>query len=471
MKRSRLAIRLLSILPLLLSALFLSGCGKVVPPAYRVDLEIWGTFDDSDAYQESISAYRDIARAHLGTISYRKKTPETYREDLLSAFAEGNGPDVFLIRSSWLPLFKNLIVAAPEYQFSEKEFRDTFVDVVADDLVVNGRAYGAPLTVDSLALYYNKDLLNAAGITTPPATWEELVADARLLNSVDYYGKIRQSAISLGTAKNINRSTDVLLAMASQYGLRNRVNGFSDELNISNDAMKNALTFYSGFSSIGSDRYSWNADQHYSIDAFYEGNLAMMVNYSRQIDAIRKKNAKLNFGVASLPQLSGAAPSNYANYWMLVVAKDRKAPDAGSGQANFPAGKYNDIRVHESWQFLHYLTFPHPGMKVMLRNALSLQSSVEVAIDKDPAKSYIEKTGQPAARRDIIEEQKKDPMLAPFAIGNLVAKDWRIGEVESAEGILADAIESVNRGEAVVQQALSIAATQVEKIQRKMSAN
>jgi ABC-type glycerol-3-phosphate transport system substrate-binding protein len=471
MKRFRFAVRLFTILPLLLSALFLSGCGKVTPPAYVVNLEIWGLFDDSDAYQGPINTYQEAARTHIGTISYRKKEPETYREDLLNAFAEGNGPDMFLIRSSWLPLFKNLIVAAPEYQFSEKEYRDTFVDVVADDLVVNGRAYGAPLTVDSLALYYNKDILNAAGITSPPATWDEVVADARLLNSVDYYGKIRQSAISLGTAKNINRSTDVLLALASQYGLRNLPKGFSDELNLSNDAMNRALTFYSGFANIGSDRYSWNADQHYSIDSFYEGNLAMMVNYSWQIDAIKKKNAKLNFGVASLPQLSGAAPSNYANYWLLVVAKDRKDPVSGNGQIRFPSGKYNDIRVHESWQFLHYLTFPHPEKKVTLRNALMLESTADVVMANDPAKTYIEKTGQPAARRDLIEEQKKDPMMAPFAIGNLVAKDWRIGEVESAEGILADVIESVNRGEAVIQQALSIATTQVEKIQRKVSAN
>jgi ABC-type glycerol-3-phosphate transport system substrate-binding protein len=469
MKRFRLALRILYVLPFLTAALFLSGCGKALPPSYRVDLEIWGTIDDSDAYQAAMGEYQNTAKAHIGSVSYRKKAPETYREDLLNAFAEGNGPDMFFIRSSWLPLFKNLIVPAPEYQTSEKEFRDAFVDVAADDLVVNGKMYGVPMSVDSLSLYYNKDLFNAAGITTPPTTWGELVNDARLLNSIDYYGNIRQSAISLGTAKNINRSTDVLLAMANQYGLRARANGFSDEMNVSSDPMRNALSFYSGFSSIGSDRYSWNADQHYSVDAFYEGNLAMMINYSWQMDAIRKKNAKLNFGVASLPQLNAAAPSNYANYWVLVVAKDKKAPASTSGKVTFPVAKYNDIRIHESWQFLHYLAYPHPGMTEILRNALAPDSAVEVALKNDPAKEYVVKTGQPAARRDLIEEQKKDPWLAPFAVGNLIARDWRVGEVESAEGILADAIESVNRGEVVVQQALSIASSQIDKLQRKAS--
>lgn len=471
MKRFRLVLRTLYVLPFLTAALFLSGCGKALPPSYRVDLEIWGTIDDSDAYQAAMGEYQNTAKAHIGSVSYRKKAPETYREDLLNAFAEGNGPDMFFIRSSWLPLFKNLIVPAPEYQTSEKEFRDAFVDVAADDLVVNGKTYGVPMSVDSLSLYYNKDLFNAAGITTPPTTWGELVADVRLLNSIDYYGNIRQSAISLGTAKNINRSTDILLAMANQYGLRTRANGFSDEVNVTSDPMRNALSFYSGFASIGSDRYSWNADQHYSVDAFYEGNLAMMINYSWQMDAIRKKNAKLNFGVASLPQLNTAAPSNYANYWVLVVAKDKKAPVASSGKVTFPVAKYNDIRIHESWQFLHYLAYPHPGMTEILRNALAPDSAVEVTLKNDPAKEYVIKTGQPAARRDLIEEQKKDPWLAPFAVGNLIARDWRVGEVEAAEGILADVIESVNRGEVVAQQALSIASTQIDKLQRKASSD
>jgi len=460
--------RILFALPVIASSVFLSGCGKAAPPAYQVNLEVWGVLDDSESFQVPINTYQEIGKAHVGSVIYKKKTPETYREDLLNAFAEGTGPDVFLIRSSWLPLFKNLIVPAAEYQVSEKEFRDSFVDVAADDLIVDKKIYGAPMSVDSLALYYNKDLFNAAGITTPPSTWDEVVSDAKLLNSIDVNGNIRQSAISLGTAKNINRSTDILLALATQYGLTSRPNGFSDDMNVSSEPVQNALSFYSGFSSLGIGRYSWNANQHYSVDSFYEGNLAMMVNYSWQMDAIRKKNAKLNFGVAPLPQVSATTPSNYANYWVYVVAKDKKAPTADRQKITFPVAKYNDIRIHESWQFLHYLAFPHPGMKVVLRNALDPTFSIEAAFKEDPAKSFLAKTRQPSARRDLIEEQKKDPWLAPFAYGNLIAKDWRVGETEQVEGVLSDAIESVNRGENTVNQVLSSAYTQIMQLQRKV---
>lgn len=445
----------------ILTAVSLSGCGKAVPPSYNIDLEMWGIFDDSLAYGDALAPYEKLNETHIGGVTYKKKTEETYREDLLSAFAEGNGPDVFLIRNAWIPLFKNLIESAPDNMVTEKEFRDAFADVTVNDLIVDGKIYGMPLALDSLALYYNKDLLNAAGISTPPATWEEFLQDVRLLNSIDSYGNIRQSGASMGTAKNINRSTDVLLAIAMQEGLQIGRDGFYDNVQVQSEQMKQSLDFYTQFARANSPYYSWNPKQHYSLDAFYEGNLAMTINYSWNLDTIRKKNAKLNFGVAPLPQFSGRPPVNMSNYWVLVVAKNRNPKVVKNVTPKFPVDKYNDLRIRESWQMLRYLTMPHPEKKITLRNFLDTQFSVVVDIKDDPAKVYLDATKQPSARRDLIEEEKKDTWLGPFAYGNLIAKSWRVGEVDKAEAALAEAIESVNRGDATIHQALAAAGNQI----------
>lgn len=458
-------LRVLLAVPVLFGAISLSGCGKDSAPApYTVDLEVWGLFDDSSAYQEALAAFRDLNKDHIGNVTYRKMSEATYQEDIVRAFAEGKGPDIFLIRNSWLPKFETLIAPAPAYQFSEKEYRDAFADVVAHDFVVEGKTYGAPLSIDSLALYYNKDLFNAAGIANPPSTWDEFLINSKALSSVDTFGNIVQSGAAFGTAKNINRSPDILLALGLQRGAIVESKGTADTLQITGDPMGQAFDFYSQFSKIGSESYSWNSRQHYSIDAFYEGSLAMMVNYSWHIDTIRRKNAKLNFAVAALPQFSGFQPSNYANYWSFVVAKNKVPPVVAEGQpALFPVERYNDLRVHESWQLLHYLTFPHPEKSITLRNPLSNTSAV-LPVEDDPAKTYLEKTRKPAARRDLIEEQKRDPLLAPFASGNLLAKSWRIGEIERAEGVIAESIESVDRGENTVRGALQSADAQVRAI-------
>lgn len=53
----------------------------------------------------------------------------------------------------------------------------------------NGKAYGMPWLLDTKYLYYNIDILNQAGFTAPPKTWEELISMAqtiKTMNLVEY---------------------------------------------------------------------------------------------------------------------------------------------------------------------------------------------------------------------------------------------------------------------------------------------
>ena len=45
----------------------------------------------------------------------------------------------------------------------------------------NGKIYGMPWLMDVKYFMYNKDMLQKAGIANPPATWEELTADAKII--------------------------------------------------------------------------------------------------------------------------------------------------------------------------------------------------------------------------------------------------------------------------------------------------
>ena len=42
---------------------------------------------------------------------------------------------------------------------------------------VDGKQYGIPFDLGMVGFWYNKDLFAQAGITTPPATWDEFLAD------------------------------------------------------------------------------------------------------------------------------------------------------------------------------------------------------------------------------------------------------------------------------------------------------
>lgn len=442
----------------MLTTLVLSGCGlRDQTEAYVVDLEVWGIFDDSNAYQEIFNAYKGI-NPHV-RITYRKFPVDTYKQDVLDALAAGNGPDIFLVRNSWTPAFSDKIVAAPAEMIDERTFRDALVDVAADDFVEDGNVVGVPLSIDSLGLYYNKDLLGAAGIAAPPVTWEEFMDDVRLLTRIDSFGNIVQSGAALGTSENINRSTDILNALFLQNGMQLPM-GKTEPISLATSVGSNALDFYAQFADSTSSLYSWNPRMHYSIDAFYEGTVAMMTNYSWHYETIRRKNSKLNFAVAPLPQLSGKQPFNFANYWGFVVAKNKQAPKGTTDKDAF-----EKARQHESWEFLKFLAFPNNGT-VTLSNAFS-DASQSFSIQYDPAAEYLARTKKPAARRDLAGKQHTDPILGPFADGNLIARNWYQTDPESIENILAETITSVNYGQASAYQALSTAENRINQLRKR----
>ncbi|MEI8096562.1 MAG: extracellular solute-binding protein [Candidatus Moraniibacteriota bacterium] len=447
---------------IMMSGIFLSGCGtkNTAPQAYKVKLEVWGVVDDTDAYGELLTQYKKI-NPYVSDIVYRKFQAETYKEDVINALAAGNGPDIFMIRNAWRSAFEDKIVPMPNSGAAEKFYRDSFIDVVSSDFIKDGQIYAAPLSVDSLGLYYNKDLFNAAGITAPPTTWEEVLTDLNKLNRIDQLGNITQSAIALGTAYNMNRPADILMALMLQKGssIENSMNGTMD---INDEASRKAFEFYNQFSDIRLGTYSWNPRLHYSTDAFSEGTVGMILDYSWRYDELKKKNSKFNFGVAPLPQFTDGVPANFANYCGFVVAKNKTVinPQAPAGAVAVDVVKQNMLRIHEAWQFIRFMTFPHKGNVMTLQNGLTNMSK-DFPLTIDPAKAYLDKTRKPAARRDLIDGQKTDMALAPFATGNLIAKNGYQGNPEGVTAIFTEMIDSVNKGERTVMSALGLIAQRV----------
>lgn len=445
----------------IVATLALSGCGfkQTNPNQYKMKLEVWGLFDDRDAFNDLIENYKRL-NPNVVEVEYKKLMPDTYKKDVIEALASGQGPDIFLIQNTWAPGFADKIVPAPAEILNEKTFRENFVDVAAADFLNQSSIYAVPLSVDSLALYYNKDLFNQAGLTAPPRDWNEFVEDSKLLTKVNNFGEIIQSGAAMGTANNINRAADIvsLLMLQTKAEMVDVQSGRAKfDQTVQGDVPgENALSFYAQFAKSSSATYSWNFGMHYSLDAFAEGTLAMMINYSWHMDTIASKAPKLNFAAAPVPQLGGEKIS-YANYWGYAVAKNKNAVDLNAQSR--PLG--NDTRVKEAWKFLNYLTIKPD------KNALQQAAGNKKGIDLnfDPAISYLQKTGKPAARKDVIEMQKSDSKIGVFAESNLVAKSWYQEDPDAVDGIFMEMIDRVNRGQSSVTDALKNAA---EKVSRTM---
>jgi multiple sugar transport system substrate-binding protein len=452
----------LTILILLGGLIIVSGFGckiasKQTQEATKpITLTYWRVFDDEDAFTDIIAKYK--ALHPFINIEYRKFTYAEYENELLNAMAEDRGPDIFSIQNTWLEKYQSKLVPMPDTitlaypvmqgtiqksvvnqlettnSLTLKELKDNFVDVVSHDVILSdGKIYGLPLSVDTLVMYYNKDLFNNAGISQVPQYWnQEFLQDVKKLTKQDAKNGLVQSGAALGGANNINRYSDIISVLMLQNGAEmendsgqvtfNLVPSFAKDTNY-NPGLE-ALRFYTDFSNPGKESYSWNDDMPNSLDMFISGNLAIMFSYSYDLATIKAQAPKLNFSIAKLPQIEGNPPTNinFANYWVEVVSKKSAHPN-------------------EAWDFIQFMT------------------------KEEQVKSYLDKTKKPTALRSLVESQKADNDIGVFADQVLTAKSWYEGKNPlAAEDAIKEMINTVIKNTSdTLQTILNTAASHVQQ--------
>lgn len=432
------------------SVLFTSGAGcfggSSSATNEKITLQVWGVFDEDDAWKEIMSGYESV---HPNvTVEYTKLRFEEYQDELVKAIAEGKGPDVMAIHNTWLGEFKDLLEPMPDAitvshletqgtlrkesvlvttstaSMSMKTLKQNFIPAVAEDVVWPyqeteksdpvDKIYALPMGVDTLGLFYNQDLLNAAGIATPPATWSDFQEAVKLLTKTDATGAISQSGVGMGTGENVERASDILSVLMMQNGAdmtdeRGRVmfndipDGTPRDVNPGLDAVR----FYTDFANPTKEVYTWNAEQSSSLEAFVNGKAAMFLGYSYHLPIIRTLAPKLNVGVAALPQISTSGDVqqvNYANYWTEAVSRDSEHADY-------------------AWDFVMYAT------------------------DEDNVTTYLQEAGKPTALRSLIDDQLNDENIGVFAEELLTAQTWYRGtDVAAAEEAMNQLIDDVLAG-------------------------
>ncbi|MGW1224981.1 ABC transporter substrate-binding protein [Streptomyces sp. NPDC001478] len=110
---------------------------------------------------------------------------------ILAATTSGQGPDVLNIGNTWSASLQATGALLPwdKANFDAIGGRDRFVDSAVASAGAEGKDPAAvPLYSLAYALYYNKKSFAEAGITKPPATWDELVEDGKKLSKDGKWG-------------------------------------------------------------------------------------------------------------------------------------------------------------------------------------------------------------------------------------------------------------------------------------------
>ena len=438
------------------------GCTNAPSPvaAKPVALTWWTVYDDVNAIQPVINDYRAL---HPNvSIDMRVLRLDEYESTLVNALAEDRGPDIISLHNTWIPKYQNKLTPIPDSitvpftsvtgtikketvtqlrtkpGLSVKDLKTEFVDQVGSDVIMNApsdaqpsvakdRIFALPLADDALALYYNKDLLNAAGIPEPPVYWDDLQKMIPKLVKQDSKGDIIQSGAALGTAKNVERYSDILSALMMQNGTK-----MTDGDQVTFDKMPaelagrdtppadSAVTFYTDFANPAKEVYTWNDKQPDSLQAFASGQTAFFFGYSYQLPQIVAQAPKLNLGIAALPQIRDNPTVNFSNYWVEGVSK-------------------KSVNQNWAWDF------------------------IEFASSADQASKYLAAAERPTALRSLIDQQTQDINLSVFASEMLTAKSWYRGKSDAdCEQAISDLIYSALNG-GNIRDAVTNAANRVEE--------
>lgn len=428
------------LLLLFVSSLVLSACRTKGPEEKKqtyegVEITYYKVFDDSEVLEPIIAEYET---SHPGLkIHYRQFTDfQEYEKLILNELAEGEGPDIFSMQNTWFASNYKKLAPMPEQFGGVSDFSQTFVDVATTDFVRTDqegveRIYAVPMTVDTLALYYNKehfaDRIPSRG--KPADTWEGIKEDVAQLNKTDNsFERFEVSGIAMGRGDNISRGVDILYLLFLQHGV-----DFYNE-NISEATFANqkggggqypaadAVELFTSFANEEEKYYSWNefmaeADSdEKELDAFVKGKVSMMVGFSYTYDEIARRISALqtdgvdtidieDVRIAPIPQvvdpdISTQKRVTYANYFAETVAR---------------TSEHSDI----AWDFLLELT------------------------KKKNLEHYFQKTHKPTSRRDMIEDQKADPIYGVFASQIGFAESFPIIDYYDYKRIFADLISDV----------------------------
>ena len=428
MKKTKQLFSLLAAVVLLISGFGCKGLSAEEQAAIKpVTLKYWTITNDIGILEQMAEEYKKM-RPYV-TVDIRKVGYEEFDTLLLNALADDVSPDIISVNVKDIRKYLNRLADMPasvkvaDVQVKGKYAKETivtpievkmptpaaiksnFITTVYEDAIVNGQIIGLPLSVDTLALYYNKELLDQANIPEPPQTWEDFMEAVKATTKFDAQGNVVQSGVALGTGNNIPRAFDLLSLFMLQSGVKmtegNRV-AFTAGLDKpqENNATLAALRFYTDFAQPTKEVYCWNESNEDALQAFARGKLTFYFGFSYDYQRIKARAPQMDVEILPIPQLNSSAPVNIANYWVETVSRKSK-------------------NANEAWDFIKFIT------------------------SKENIKKYTEAVRQPSPVRSQVEEQRQDLVLAPFTEYLLQSKNWYRGrDSVAAEKAIKDMLHS-----------------------------
>lgn len=282
------------------AAFTLAGAAGMAQAAEQGKLLIWINGD---------KGYNGLAK--VGE-EFTKKTgvqvvvehPEDAPNKFQQAAAAGKGPDIWIWPHDRVGEWLGAGLLQPVTP-SKKVLAD--IDPLGwKAFTIGGKTWGYPVSIEAVALVYNKDL-----VPTPPKTFEEVIALDKKLSA--------QGKKAILWDYTNTYFTWPLLGANGGYAFKAKADGTYDatDTGVANaGALKGAELLAQMVKDGVMPKGAAYADMESGVN---QGKVAMMINGPWSWDNLRK--SKINFGVAKIPTVAGAKATPYVGVLGAMISK------------------------------------------------------------------------------------------------------------------------------------------------------
>lgn len=255
----------------------------------------------------------------------------------------GSGPDIDQIGYADVAFVAKPKILLPLDDLMKKDPLPGGTDgLLAKDMVTfDGKTWAMPWTADTMALVYNPKALSDAGVSNPPATWEQLAADAKQISSHSS-GKTSGfcfAASGSATSSQWNAINYYIWAHGGTLVQKNASGTWQP--GIAQPQLASAIQYFADLFSSGASPKADQAVQDYSdpsiVNGLATGSCAMSYEPPETFASLEKQAKAAGTTLTTAPMPSGLTDgTTHLGGRALGINRNSKHPD-------------------EAWQVIKYL--------------------------------------------------------------------------------------------------------------------
>jgi ABC-type glycerol-3-phosphate transport system substrate-binding protein len=358
--------------------------GKPPLTEQSVELSYWGLWEPESVMQPVIDEFQDMYPNIM--INYSQQSFTAYETTLYTRLQQAAGtgepaPDIFRIHNTWTPKYYQYLYPLPSDLMNAQEYSENFYSTIINDFTAkDGNIYAMPWSIDGLMVFYNKSILEQAGVERPPEDWDSFFELAQRLTRKDATGRIVQSGLAMGTSRNIRHSAEIISYLLLLEGVE-VIDSTRTRVSLDTPAGQRVFRTYTDFAR--GDNAIWSPGLRTDLEMFFTGELAMMIAPSWRAFDIIEAAPSVEFDTAPLPQLKQNEQNIFfSTYWGEAVNKTTPHPLEAWAFVKFLAEREQQIKLYSNASRVR--AFGEPYSLVELNSEMAGQPYVSALAEMAP---------------------------------------------------------------------------------------